>query len=83
MGAYPPGVTEGVGYLAETVAPEHVRHRHDDLGSRGHGLIEGPINVRDVQKKRDRRTPQRLGRPAFAAGHFVGQVKFKETSPKY
>jgi hypothetical protein len=38
-------MAEGVRYLSVTVSPEHVIQRHGDLGARGDGLFENPVNI--------------------------------------
>src|SRR3546814_6084294 len=57
-----PAVAERVFELAVAIAPEHVLHRHRDLGAGLHRARGEAIHILDVQMDRDRRAAERLRR---------------------
>src|SRR5215470_3653726 len=52
VGGEAPAMAGGILHLAEAVAPEHVGHRHQRLGSGGDRSLERGVDVGDVEVER-------------------------------
>src|SRR5712692_6144599 len=73
VGGQPPAMTGGIFDLAESVAPEHVRDGHDDLGAGAHRLLEGGVHVGHVGVQVTGGRAHRGRRPASHARLLLAQ----------
>ena len=68
-----PPMPEGILEHAITIAPEHVGHRHDHLGARGHGARRDRVDVLHIQVNGDGGALQCLRPERIPFGHLVDQ----------